>query len=420
MDCSVDFATFTKGLQPLHGGSTSSLYFSNEYVAKRVTKYTEHGPFAREICLLERLRPFGWSPKLFCVGADYFVTKNFGQSTASCKNYPSNYSEQIDRIVRDMESVGVRHNDMLKGDKTDIVIDSNGVAHLTDFGWGTLNNSLALRCRVHDRVFESPGTRPRNPVLDGGFANANERHHTDPCRHVRRTPFVSFRQRGGQGSQQEIPRINVDGSKVVVSGYQNFELTPTDLEFRGHAKYSYLQTQFTKLVAHCGTACRFLDIGSNTGLVSFIAERDGFAHVQALDHDGAAIDVVQKAAKAVHSKVDGRVFSFGDALPEADVVFCGALIHWVFCLTADFKGDFLRIVQYLAKAARRHLVIEWVDPLDPAIKTFHHIQRCGGDAAHKYSRDAFTNALRTIGHIIDEATFKTRTLFTLLVHSTTA
>ena len=414
MNCKLPYDQVIQGLSPLTSqGSTSELHVSNDtqYVVKRVTKYVEYGLFAREVCLLDKLQQFGWSSKLFCVGADYFVTKHIGVPlTSSCINYPQNYTAQVDRIVHDMESVGIRHNDMLKDESSDIVIDSNKMVHLIDFGWGTLNNSLKLKCKLNGRIFESPATHPNSHILEKGLANTNERYHTNPCRSA---PFQVFRQRNGQGSQKEIPSISVSPNRVIVTGYQHFRFTSTGLHFHGHPKYMYLQKHLTALTRPCVNVCRFLDIGSNTGLVSFIAERTGFSHIMALDHDAPAIDVLQKAVKAVDSKVQGRVFSFGDTLPKADVAFCGALIHWVFCLTADFKGDFSRIVQYLATNIEHYLIIEWVNNNDPAIQSFRHIQRCGHDQVQKYSKHAFINALQTVGQITHETAFGTRMLFTL-------
>ena len=140
-----------------------------------------------------------------------------------------------------------------------------------------------------------------------------------------------------------------------------------------------------------------------------------FAHVQALDHDAPAIDVA-----ASRSVVTARTFSFGDELPAVDVIFCGALIHWVFCLTADFHQDFDRIVSYLASRAKHYLIIEWVEPNDRAIKQFDHIKRCGPEAIKKYSRDSFVSSLLRFGCITVQKSFDTRTLFTVRMANASA
>ena len=77
-----------------------------------------------------------------------------------------NYDEQIQTIVQDMRSLGIRQNDMLKTDHSDIVIDADGIVHLTDFGWEAWKGSLAITCHVKNETFSSPNVRPKNVVLD--------------------------------------------------------------------------------------------------------------------------------------------------------------------------------------------------------------------------------------------------------------
>jgi hypothetical protein len=95
-----------------------------------------------------------------------------------------------------------------------------------------------------------------------------------------------------------------------------------------------------------------------------------------------------------------QTFSFGSKFPsKVDVVFVGALIHWVYTCTADF-GKFNLIMDYLLTAARKALVIEWVDPLDPAVKSFNHIE-CGKAPQESYGVSGFEHALRRVGRITE-------------------
>ena len=122
--------------------------------------------------------------EILCVGLDYFVTEYVGDTMKSCEHYPKDYTQQLDRIVTDMQSVGIRHNDMLKQQKfgsSDIVISKNRTVYLTDFGWGTVDGSLATSCRIDGRLFEARNFRPRNPIIVAGFGNIDERQHTHPC-----------------------------------------------------------------------------------------------------------------------------------------------------------------------------------------------------------------------------------------------
>ena len=93
-----------------------------------------------------------------------------------------------------------------------------------------------------------------------------------------------------------------------------------------------------------------------------------------------------------------REFSFGNPFPtKADVVFMGALIHWVFTCTANF-GKFDPIIEYLLTAADNVLLIEWVDPMDIQIQTFHHLD-CGGTKEEEYTLVGFEKALNKVGTI---------------------
>ena len=199
MNCTVPFHRL--GFSKIKSSGTAEVYLSpdTQFVAKRVTRYNVHDPFSREVCLLDKLKGFEWSPKLVCVGTDYFVTHAI--RSVECSRYPSNYDSQVAGIVRDMRSLGIRHNDMRKdGRSTDLVVDPHGVVHLTDFGWGTVNRSLGIDCVVHGRRFHSPATRPRNAILDKGFANYDETQHTRPCPHLQRNETIPRHERLGMRS----------------------------------------------------------------------------------------------------------------------------------------------------------------------------------------------------------------------------
>eukprot|EP00964_Phaeocystis_antarctica_P143350 scaffold108890_cov69-Phaeocystis_antarctica.AAC.2 len=79
-------------------------------------------------------------------------------------------------------------------------------------------------------------------------------------------------------------------------------------------------------------------MGCTSGLTSLLARHNGFTEVHSLNHDPAYISLLRKVvSKRQMSGMHSRVFSFGEPLNvTADVVFVGALIHWVFCLTANF------------------------------------------------------------------------------------
>ena len=168
--------------------ATSNIYASKRLVAKHVIRYQEFDSFDREICILNKLRTFSWAPTLFCIGSDYFVTHFVGD--ASCSLEAQDYARQMRGIVHDMQSVGVRHNDLFKPYSSDFVTDSTGRLHLTDFGWGTVYGRLNLTCVINGRSFESSSFRPYNRVLNKGFETKESLANTS-CKLPLQKPHAS-------------------------------------------------------------------------------------------------------------------------------------------------------------------------------------------------------------------------------------
>jgi len=152
--------------------STSDMYFdaTRTLVLKKHTKYLVHTPREREICVLQKLQQFPWAPRLFCTGTDYMLTSYSGQPACQ-ERLPQDYMAQVATILSDIQSVGVRHNDLQKGSLTDFLIDERtGRLSLVDYGWASLNGSLAMNCTAHGgRVVSAKGTRPHNSMIDLGF-----------------------------------------------------------------------------------------------------------------------------------------------------------------------------------------------------------------------------------------------------------
>ena len=172
------------------------------------------------------------------------------------------------------------------------------------------------------------------------------------------------------GTQSEIPTITAadDNTRLIVEGYQTFDLLARKLDqpvVKHYVrKFAYIKSLLTRFWVEEG--CRsMIDIGCSAGLISLIGRGVGFEQIHSLDHDAEYIDVVRRIASwaKFDDSILPREFSFGATLPAtADVVFCGALIHWVFCRTANFQNSFDRIFDYLLAAVRpgKFLVIEWI------------------------------------------------------------
>ena len=151
-----------------------------------------------------------------------------------------------------------------------------------------------------------------------------------------------------------------------------------------------------------------VDIGCNSGLTSFIAYNNNFENIFSLDHDPEYIDTLKTIKNDCNiTNLNELVYSFGDTLiggissPKFDVVFCGAIIHWIFSLTADFR-NFDSIMSYLISMTNKILVIEWVDPRDSAISNLHHIIKRKLDDDEPYNTENFEIAIKKFSTIISK------------------
>tara|TARA_Y100000746_G_C15400245_1_gene406067 strand:- start:465 stop:1193 length:729 start_codon:yes stop_codon:yes gene_type:complete len=213
------------------------------------------------------------------------------------------------------------------------------------------------------------------------------------------------------GSQSETPKIKVKGNEVIVSGYQNFNINTItkQITFKGpyHDKFSYINRLFDKLNKEgCNN---IVDIGCNSGLCSFIAYNSNFKDIVSLDHDSEYISTLASIKQHTSiTNINESTYSFGDVISEKyDVVFCGAIIHWIFSLTADFR-NFDSIVRYLMSFTKKYIVIEWVDTADPAIKSLNHIKKRQKKDDEEYNTNNFEKAIKKYTEIVSMKPIKGR------------
>tara|TARA_B100001175_G_scaffold248677_1_gene215556 strand:+ start:12690 stop:13400 length:711 start_codon:yes stop_codon:yes gene_type:complete len=221
------------------------------------------------------------------------------------------------------------------------------------------------------------------------------------------------------GSQSETPKIEIKGNEVFVSGYQNFKINiiTKKITFKGHYfdKFSYINSLFDKLNKEgCNT---IVDIGCNSGLSSFIAYNNNFKDIVSLDHDSEYISTLASIKKYTSiTNIRESIYNFGDIISEKyDVVFCGAIIHWIFSLTADFR-NFDSIVRYLISFTKKYIVIEWVDNEDPAIRYLNHIKKRQKKDDEEYNTNNFEKAIKKYMEIISKKPIngtKTRVIYVL-------
>jgi len=111
--------------------------------------------FEREVCALNRLQQFPWSPKVLN-SSKKTITMSYVGEPLTKENLPTDYAAQFQTILTDMESVGVRHNDIVypcskNHLKKHEVMVHEGRLSLVDFGWATIDGSVP--CNVSDKLF---------------------------------------------------------------------------------------------------------------------------------------------------------------------------------------------------------------------------------------------------------------------------
>ena len=102
----------------------------------------------REDCVLRMLQDQSYAPGLICAAGNMLLLQHAGRKL-SYTNLPIDYHVQAKRILSDLASRGLQHNDIWKNN-TSIppfeieILEDNGLLKVVDFGTATLNGSFAL------------------------------------------------------------------------------------------------------------------------------------------------------------------------------------------------------------------------------------------------------------------------------------
>ncbi len=223
--------------------------------------------------------------------------------------------------------------------------------------------------------------------------------------------YKNRKRTGSNGTQSEAPRVRCTNSKCIVTGYQNFTITKHGITVnKGYkSKFNYIKTFLLQHTKDCSSVT---DVGASSGLVSFMAAQVGYSTVYALDHDIECINIIKEIKDHLDISVTPKVYSFGNDNPASDIVIVGALIHWIYSCTALY-GKFDEITNYLYSLTKKYLLIEWVNPTDPAIHTFHHTSFNSHIIKEAYTRNNFLTSLgKSFSQVVKvHAVNSTRELF---------
>ncbi len=185
------------------------------------------------------------------------------------------------------------------------------------------------------------------------------------------------------------------GKTITIHGYQEYEIRegkvyPSKEDPPLQRKQS-LAVPFFDAKFLAGKTV--LDIGANGGFFSFWAAASGAAQVTSLDMDEAYLTLIRKAqAHLGWGKIQPIHCLAQDWRTPADLVLAFAMIHWLYSCTADF-GSLDAAIGHLAGLTKRILLIEWVEPGDPAILFFKHTEWNSAQAQGPYTLEAFEAAL---------------------------
>ena len=106
----------------LKSGVTSKVYLTkdNKYIFKKIIKYITHDVFEREVYILNLLNKnnFLWTPELINFDDENkIIMMTYCGKIMNKDNKPDDYLDQFEKILTDMESINLQHNDIKKGKK---------------------------------------------------------------------------------------------------------------------------------------------------------------------------------------------------------------------------------------------------------------------------------------------------------------
>lgn len=186
-----------------------------------------------------------------------------------------------------------------------------------------------------------------------------------------------------------------DENKLVFRGYQEFELTKDHIAYLNSNEYlaHKFKTVCYYLSDYYVAQRSILDLGANAGAYSYFALQNNAKFATAIEMDRDYIKGLNAAKnKFFPDKFQVENKNFQDINTKADIVIGLAVIHWFYSCTSKF-GSLDKVIQKLADLTNYMLIIEWVNPEDPAIQFFKHIEWNQDIIQEPYTYENFIAAL---------------------------
>ena len=189
--------------------------------------------------------------------------------------------------------------------------------------------------------------------------------------------------------------LEIHDHHVVFHGYQEFSLAkdwisvlPADnsLQVKYGLLLPYFQPRFLKQRT-------LLDLGANAAFYCFWALQQKAEKAIAVDIDEEYLKMIERAKQRLGFE-NLEIFQANvvDWQEPADVVVALALVHWIYSCSADL-GSLDAVIGKLASLTKYMLIVEWIEPEDPAIQYFHHIEWNKNLIREPYTLEAFEAAL---------------------------
>ena len=122
---------------------------------KFIKCYHSYHVYKREKHIASVLNRFSWFPTLLYNydEKELLIYKYCGVPLTK-NNCPKDAIKQINKILNDLDSVNIKHNDITK---EELLVDKNGKIYLCDFGWGSINNKLDCGIGIWGHNNQKPG-----------------------------------------------------------------------------------------------------------------------------------------------------------------------------------------------------------------------------------------------------------------------
>lgn len=204
--------------------------------------------------------------------------------------------------------------------------------------------------------------------------------------------YVDPRRAKSGGNQSEKPVLLNKKTHLTYSGYQKFDLYLNKVVNRSEVAKK-VDSIKPYLIKHPKNKS-IIDIGCSNFGIGFNLFHMGYQNITGVDHDKEYIANVQKGIKFLKSTTAKAMVKDITKIEEKyDIVMLYAVIHWIYSCTAGF-GSLDKIIEFLSNMCNETLFIEWVDPVDGAIRVFKHIKFNPKVHQEPYNKVNFLAALR--------------------------